>query len=270
MLPIILLVLLNQDIMAKEIGKVQEEIRILNLVNGLELSKPQMEFIMDRAKQVEKMRDDCRQNIGYYENTLLWTFNQLKENRINDQMTPDALRDKVYAAEGKIHDYKVTLSESIDKIAQEVENELEGNQTYQLEHYIPCLIPPPGSESRIGQSDKPVGITQQLEKVREMPDYQYETKKYDIANKVITRIKKHLASGMRFDENAEQKRILDLFEELRNLSGIDFALKQDEYVERLKSNYFVKKIPVDVSAKIREFLLNPLIIPILEEKLENR
>jgi hypothetical protein len=264
---ILILLLFNQTDIIDNITGMQKEIQILNLINGLELSENQMNFILEKAKKTEKIKDNFYKEISN-EKTTHQILNQLKENRMENEEIPNELRKRVHYAEEKMRDYRLIMHESIENLANEVENMLDPNQIYQLEHYIPCLIPPPG-EINIGQSEKPSGIIQQLKRIRQIPDWLYETKKYDIVDKTVEKMKKHLPRGTEFNENAERQRILGLFDEIRAISDIDFALKNEEYANELKGKYFIKKIPLNLSLRIERFLLDPLIIPILEEKIKN-
>jgi hypothetical protein len=265
MIPFVLLFLYTEADGVREIAQIQQEIRILNLVNGLELSAYQMNFILEKAREAEEIRRDFLMTIEDNEAAMLLTFNELKKNRMLDDIVPQTLQRQVHTTESRFEDKKTAASESLAQIAREVEATLEGNQIYALEHYIACLIPPPG-ESRIGQSDNPLGFTKQLNRVREIPDYVYQKKKYEIAEKVVDKIKKHLSPGTVFNEYTEKQRILSLLDEVRSLSDIDFVLNEEEYIEKFKGDYFPETIPVEVSVKIERFLLSPLIIPILEEK----
>jgi uncharacterized protein YciW len=267
MIPCVLLFLYGEVDGVHEIAQIQQEIRIINLVNGLELSPYQMNFILEKAKEAEEIRNDFLAIIEDNKEAMFTTFNELKKNRMKEDVVPQTLQMQVYSAEGQFHDKKTEMSESLEQIARDVETILEGNQIYALEHYIACLIPPPG-ESRIGQSEKPLGFTKQVNRLRQIPDYMYQLKKYEIADKVVEKIKKHLPPGTVFNQYAEKQRILSLLDEVRSLSDVDFVLNEEEYIEKFKGDYFPEKIPVDLSATIERFLLNPLIISILEEKLE--
>ena len=44
-----------QELHSKEIEEIIEDIRILNLIKGLELDKSQAEFIVEKSKEAEKM-----------------------------------------------------------------------------------------------------------------------------------------------------------------------------------------------------------------------
>ncbi|KPJ72784.1 hypothetical protein AMJ52_05170 [candidate division TA06 bacterium DG_78] len=266
MIPFMLLFLYSEADGVREIAQIQQEIRIINLVNGLELSAYQIDFILEKAKEAEEIRKDFLKTIEANEGAMLTTFNELKKNRMKDDVIPQTLQRQVHTTEGRFQDKKTEVSESLEQIAREVEGILEGNQIYALEHYIACLIPPLG-ESRIGQSEKPLGITKQLNRLREIPDYVYQMKKYEVADRVVEKIKKHLSPGTVFNEYTEKQRILGLLDEVRSLSDVDFVLNEEGYIEKFKGDYFPEKIPVNLSVKIERFLLNPLIIPILEEKL---
>lgn len=48
---------------------------------------------------------------------------------------------------------------------------------------------------------------------------------------------------------------------------MEFELQKSNLVQQLKSRYTLPRLPVDVSVKIERFLLDPLIISLLEEML---
>ncbi len=128
MVPIMLLLLCGQFKNSNVIVEIQQEIQILNLINGLELSDYQMEFILKKAKDAEKIRTDFQKKLKRNEDQIIEIYEQLKENRIKDETIPDPLRNRIYYTEGKLHGYKENLSDSLKKLAQEVKNILEGNQ----------------------------------------------------------------------------------------------------------------------------------------------
>jgi 3-deoxy-D-manno-octulosonic acid (KDO) 8-phosphate synthase len=50
---LLILLLFNQTDLINNITRTQREIQILNLINGLELSKSQMDFILEKAQETE-------------------------------------------------------------------------------------------------------------------------------------------------------------------------------------------------------------------------
>ena len=63
-----------------------------------------------------------------------------------------------------------------------------------------------------------------------------------------------------------KEEFLKIIEEVRSLSDIDFALQKENFAEKIKDIVDVKK-EVNLDKRIAKFLLNPQIIPVLEEKL---
>ncbi|HEC77600.1 MAG TPA: hypothetical protein ENI34_00470 [candidate division WOR-3 bacterium] len=261
---LILLMLFTQT--KGEITKIQREIQILNLINGLELSKYQMIFILEKTHEVDQIKAEFYEEIESNAELFLEILKRLKENRMKNKEIPDELRRAVFLAEERMHSLRAEMYKSIDSIINEVIAVLDGNQLYQLEHYVPCLIPPKG-ETRIGQSENPEGVVLQLTRIHDMPDWLYDLKKEQLVEKTVERLKRHLPRGGEFDEKSEQKRISRLFEEIRGLSDVDFILQKKFYAEELKGKYLSGKTPLNLSFKIEKFLFDPLVSTILEEKI---
>ena len=102
---LLILLLFNQTDIFDNITRTQREIQILNLINGLELSENQMNFILKKAKKTEKIKDNFYKEISN-EKTSHQILNQLKENRMENEEIPDELRKMVHYAEEKIKNIK--------------------------------------------------------------------------------------------------------------------------------------------------------------------
>lgn len=262
-------ILLSADNSAKlvqEMKQIQEDIRLLNLVNGLDLSKEQIKFIIDKAREAAVVQQEFEGKLTEDQEIITRTFEELRDNRMQGKEIDEALRNRFFKVEGRIKDWKQEMDDELEQISLEVKEKLDGHQVFQLESYVPCLIPPPG-QARIGQSEEAVGLEKMLETIREMPERAYGSRKDDIADKTIERMKQHLPKGYVFDEKRERACIMAILDETRDLSDVDFELKKAELAKKLKSRGSIPKLPIDVSAKIEQFLLNPSIIPLLQEKL---
>ncbi|HIC93326.1 MAG TPA: hypothetical protein EYP09_03640 [Anaerolineae bacterium] len=131
---------------------------------------------------------------------------------------------------------------------------------------MPCTIPPEG-EVRIGQAEGTAHVEEALERIREMPAPMFERRKERMAQRALELAKRHLPKGFILDEEEEKDRIISIFEQARAMSDVEFELEKANLAQQLKSRYELPELSLDVSVRIERFLLDPLIIPLLEEKL---
>lgn len=267
MIILLTLVLYSQVEIPLEMKQLQQEIKIINLLNGLELFSYQMAYILDKAQEAEKIRNKFHQEITKNADDFTETLSQLKEHSLTNKDISAKLGKNIHNLNTQAQSSKAQYLESLDHISHDVETILDGHQLYQLEHYIPCLIPPLG-ETKIGQSDIPTGVIKQLQKLREIPDWLYDVKKNDIAEKTMEKLKRHRDRYSEFSEDEDKARILDLFDEIRSIPDIEFALNKQSYAEELKASGRPAKPGIALSSKIKMFLLDPLIVPILNEMLK--
>jgi 3-deoxy-D-manno-octulosonic acid (KDO) 8-phosphate synthase len=96
----LILLLFNQTDLIDNITRTQREIQILNLINGLELSKSQMDFILEKAQETEQIKNELSKE-NNNDKITLQILDQLRENRMKNQEIPDELRKMVHYAEKK-------------------------------------------------------------------------------------------------------------------------------------------------------------------------
>ena len=70
------------------------------------------------------------------------------------------------------------------------------------------------------------------------------------------------------DRGEELDRILALVEEARPLSDVAFELQKESLIEELFAPYQAARPRADVTSVIGRHLLDPAIIPLLEQRLE--
>lgn len=250
----------------ESIKKIQDEIRLLNLINGLELNNDQIVFIIEQAQKAQEVREEFEKELNGHYRICFDVLGRLRENRIKDNEIDETLRNEVAKVVERLQECKQTMFEKLNDISENVKKYLDSHQLYKIEKYVPCLIPPPG-EAKIGQNEEAVGLGKMLEKIRGIPDKIYEKRKSEIAERAVKRMKEHLPRGYIIDEEKEKREVLSILDKVRSLSDVDFELQKAELASKLKNKGVPPKLPIDVCAKIEEFLLNPLIIPLLKEKL---
>jgi len=212
-----------------DVENLQREVQLLNLLNDLELRASQMRFILEKAQEAEAIRDEL--------------MNEADEN---------------------IEEYQAKMT----RIAREVKVILEQHQIYALAHFVPCAISPQ-DEARIGQTDGATATEEVLTPIRAIPDEKFERNKEEIARGLIGHLKSHLSGGfiLVINEEEEIARILSILDEARGLTDVEFELQKTDLVQQVLFAYGLHESPVDTCLKIEQHLLDPRIIPLLEEKL---
>jgi hypothetical protein len=142
---------------------------------------------------------------------------------------------------------------------------LEDHQLDALEQYVPSVVPPSG-EPRIGQTQGTRGSAA-LERLRAIPDDSFELHKENIARRVMRELEKRFRGRvLMLDRDHELDRIVELMERARALSEVEFELQQEALIEELLAPYEAARPPASPTAVIARHLLDPAIIPLLEEK----
>jgi hypothetical protein len=154
------------------------------------------------------------------------------------------------------------------RIAREVKVILDQHQIYALLHFAPCVIPPQ-DEARIGQTDGATATEEVLARIRAIPDAKFERNKEETARELIEHLKSHLPEGfiLIINEKEETARILSILDEARRLSDVEFGLQKTDLVQQVLFAYGFHESPVDTCLKIEQHLLDPMLIPLLEERL---
>ena len=254
-----------------EVANLRRDVQLLNLINGLDLSAEQMQFILDRAREAEAIREEIKSRAQGNAAATSQVLSELRETLMRGEVISSELRDEFFSVEGENHVLKEEWEQEMARLAFEVEGTLEGHQLYALEHYVPCVIPPKG-EARIGQAEDTHAGQALLQRIRDIPDDQFEARKQKIAQRVLERVLARLPKGhiLALDQEEETEWILCFLEKVRGLDEMTFAVEKEYLVEEIKSRYASPEVPVDVSAEIERHLLDPRVIPLLEEKLAMR
>jgi len=251
-----------------EIEKTVREIKILNLLNGLELSREQMKFILSKAKEAKKLREEMEAKLKPYESLYLDTLRNLKRELMKGGVIDGRLRRQVGRMQVQKKKIMRDYYDKLFKLAEEVEKNLQDYQLNALSSYKPCLIPPKEG-NRIGQAENYRALERILMEIREAPESVYALKKEEWAEEIVKAGKLH-SSFKIVDEEKEKERIIKIFEEARALSDVEFALEKSNLARKLKENFTVPHLSFGVKNKILNYLLAPEVIPLLEEKLRKK
>lgn len=250
--------------------ELRQEIVLLNLINGLHLSEEQMGFLTRKAREAQNIREAFIEEYHRHSDTSSQSLEGLREELIDDKgYVSDEVSRELHHANIEMVKLRSEYQNDIDRIVEDVKGVLRKAQLYIIEEFKPCLVPPKGP-LRVGQAgDAAVGV-KHLERIRKIPDNRYSLKKYELTDRILERILLHKPRDIEIDKESARDKILSIFDEARQLSGVDFKLKKEELAKELRDNIIPKSKTIDIDIKIERFLLASTVIPILEQRLEEK
>jgi len=248
----------------------RREIRLVNLINGLELNSEQMELILTRARETEALRQELAAKLRLRHEDWERVLGEIKSYCKRNKEVPPATAQRFRGLQTELKASRFHLVEKKREYAKEIERALEEHQLYQLHDFVPCLIPPKG-ELRVGQSQEQKGLIRGMERIRDFPDRFYERKRDQIVKRTLERMKLQAPPQLEVNEKDMEDHIHSILEKARSLEDVEFDIQKDELAEELISPLKPQALPNDLrlSRKIEAFLLSPRIIPLLEERLGN-
>ena len=250
----------------KQQRSLREQIVIYNLINGLYLTDSQLKDILEKAKQVEDLRvnieDSAAVKSAEFTDTLLALKQEVKKN---EPEISGELARKVHQDTDFLHKLRKEYIDAVAKAVEHTKTILTDNQLYIIAEFHPCLVPPQGP-ARFGQVSSGENIARLFRRVKSMPEQRYQLRKYDIADYHLEKISLKYPHLSQLELNDVKDKIIELLERIRNISEVEFSLKQEQILQELKNIVPAEK-EVDVDKRIAKFLLSPEAITVLEEKL---
>jgi len=273
----LLILSLSLSCLAEDLEKKQRELRtqitLYNLVNGLYLTNEQTEFILGKAKELDALRERLEERKKSNAPTLTQALLDLKEEVKQEvPQVSENLAKRIHQGNNLLLRLRKEYIDALGEATEQVKSALSDNQIYLIKSFKRCLIPPKGP-ARIGQLSSQGGPTRLLERIRDMPARRYETKKYEIADRIIERLSVR-SPRLSAEQLGEAKiELLRTMDDVRKLSDVEFALQKEDMAYEIKNAVLRdkhKENEIDVDKRIARFLLSPQIIPVLEEGLSER
>ncbi len=256
----------DTQVQNSEVKTLRTEIILRNLLKNLYLTQDQAKFILEKAREVEDLNKKFKEefeSLLFQQKQILW---DLKKSIKEGSSIQRRLVRELHNNEYQLKKLRKEYIQELNKIAKEIEAALTDTQIYILENFKPCLVPPKDSKL-IGQADFPKGLIKKLEALRKGSYKEYKIKKESLIEKLIEHISLKIPNLKEEEIKQLEEKIAKILDKVRKMSDLEFSLRKEEILKELKENFPHKEIGVD--EKILRFLLNPQIIPILEEKYKN-
>jgi hypothetical protein len=181
---------------------------------------------------------------------------------------PDDMKKRVHRMNELRYRLEDERGEKLAALESEVENMLTRNQLIIIDEYKPCMIPP--EQGKIGQSVETAakGIVRMLTRIRRMPNERYRMMKEMVADMSIEKVERHVGFKTPEEKEAYRLEIYETFEKARNLSDQEFMVQKGELARKLlPDDAKLRKFRKNQLSKVGRFLLDPALIPILEERI---
>jgi IS1 family transposase len=266
------------------------DISTVNLLNGLYLTEPQMREILKLAKKAQRMKREFVEKKGTVYMEVLNDAEQAYQNLFAEIMKGEPAKQgsrierEAVRIEHQLKEItdKVmrTISDELSVLDQELSKILTPEQQQVINGFNPCLIPPKDLKNpvRAGQASSNDRVINMLRRIREIPSYTWNHRKYQFLSRHVERFSRLRSVMTEEEKEKEIKRLLILTEKVRSLSDTDFELEKETLAEELRPVNMVhelreeleKRVPYMRKPKVSKsarFLLNERIIPILEERI---
>lgn len=251
------------------LAELQRDIVLLNLVNGLYLTTDQTEALIHMIENADEVKENYQKEMNRWQSDFQDVLKEIKDVLLQEEELPEDLKKQYHEMKKIQFEIEDEFGEKLLELESEATHLLTQNQLMVIDQYKPCTIPP--AQGKIGQSVETAaeGIARLLERIRMMPDTRYEFAKDKITDSQIERAERHVGFQNNKEKETYRKAVLEIFEEARNLSDQEFLVQKGELVQNL--------LPEDVPnrkqrknelGRVGHFLLDPALIPILENQLK--
>ncbi|HHT9155720.1 MAG TPA: hypothetical protein ACFYD5_07895 [Candidatus Tripitaka sp. YC43] len=261
----------------RQVEALREDINLLNLLNGLNLTDEQSSRVMNLAAEARAIKQGRLEENAQLLNEFKETLAILKEGIMDKNWRPDPEIEK---KAGQLNHRLKELKEEGFTRLQALEGEAKGvltpGQLAIIEDYKPCLIPPKDlkSPTRAGQAFDTAPVEKFLTRVRSIPAERYARARDILTEEFLDRLEKHL--GPLPDKTAKREEVLRVIEQARTMTDEEFALEKEDMASKLAPKPEAGPRQGQRPAfgfhgqgmdKVGRFLLNERIIPILEKRL---
>jgi len=268
---------------AASVARLQDEVSILNLVNGLFLSRPQSEKIIALARETGGLRDATIRRHAALLKEFEAAMTELKKTLSACGHIPADLERRVQEKELEIKAARHAYAESLRAIEKRLCALLTPAQKRVVETFNPCIIPPHDLKDpvRVGQAQgEHRDLEDHLETFRNLPEKAWKPVAEALFEMYLSFEEKLLGSFEPEKRKAEMARLAKLVEKARAMNDQDFASEKGslaleviqpitEHQDKAQelTTYFLKAS--GGLSKPGKYLLNPRIVPLLEAKLRH-
>lgn len=260
----------EEECSLERVRELRHDISLLNLINGLHLSRGQIGTLLPKIKEAKKIKEEYKSKFESYATRAEESFTELKGELLQRQNPSPPVGKKVGRISHQQKEIQKEFMSHLIKLEEEVKGILNENQLVLIEEFSPCLLPPKNTANpvRIGQSGDTSHLETLLSRLRQMDEKRYGKRKEHIVSRMLDRYEEKESILTEAEKEKLKAKYLKVLEEARSLSDVDFEIKKGELAAKLQPSSHSKKARRKYQlSKVGRFLLDERLIPILEEKI---
>jgi len=268
-----------------------KKVSLLNLINGLHMSKEQMKKVYDLNLQLEAEKVEhyfaTLRVLSYVESVRSRLYKELLTGKQSDEWVKEAAKTDGMLRECRNMGYKC-----YEELAPKVERVFTDAQKEIINTFDPCTVPPSDMRNpiRAGQAPSQEKIFRALKRLRGMPAWRQHRAIEQATDRHIRSLKEHTNLTPE-EERRERERFQKLLQKVASMNDVDFELKKQELVNELVYGSPVKAIKEKkkqleklgreigktgqkryryspkYNRVVRFFLDPPVVIPVLRDKM---
>ncbi len=265
---------------AGEVRDRLEDISLLNLLNGLNLSGEQADRVVALALFAGRYRDETADRHGRTLREFAEALAQLRTRLLSCGHVPPELEARAAGLEQRLNEIRRKASEGYRAMEGRLRGILTPGQVEVVEKFNPCLIPPRDLKDpiRVGQVESETAdIEEHLETLRTAPGRAFPAVARGFAELLTSFEEVHLGKWAPAEREAEIARLGTLFERARKLPDVEFETgKAALALEAIRPLHAHQEKAQELTefflkasgglAKLGKFLLNPRVAALLEER----
>lgn len=260
-----------EEIKDKKMQVIEEEIKINNLLNNLELRKEQLESIIRQAEDIERVRKDAYVEFRRYSGEVhLWEMRIKRQVESGKIFLDEDMSRGYFKTKEKLDRLFYRLNNRIKEAIKTVEGQMKDFQLEALDKYVPCIVPL-FKDNLIGGTNKAIRIGYILRAARSIPAEKYKLAKDAVVSEKIGEIRDILCPSMELcDDNAAKEEVSKSIESARQMDDVEFKLYADKLGYELEQKIVREEPELSRQDRILRFLLSSQSTPILKKRLRSK
>ena len=220
----------------REIRQLREDINLCNLLNGIYLSKEQMEDILELAKEAQKIRQTYLEQSKQKLHKTKRAFEALRREVIKGTGINPHIGRRAASLNHKAKEQREALNEELRELEQRVGAILTAGQKQILLEFKPCLLPPRNlnEPERAGQAFSSAPAIRVLRRLRQLPPRRYAIVRHRVIQRHLNNLTEHHYIEFTPEERQEEyQRLLALCDRVRAMNDVDLSSRKSNLLRSL-------------------------------------